>query len=69
MYLLDKYFEKLPPKAFEPDVFFLRPKKRVSLDPPWHDCVPVGKEKLRTIMESMCKAGISKKKSNHSLRS
>ena len=36
---------------------------------PWYDNMFVGKEKLRTYLESMCKeAGITEKKMNHSLR-
>ena len=58
----------LPPKAFELDIFYLRSKKKFAADGPWYDCVPVGKEKLRTYMDAMCKeAGIKEKKSNHSL--
>ena len=69
VYLLDKYFKMLPPKAFELDIFYLRSKKKFAADGPWYDCVPVGKEKLRTYMDAMCKeAGIKEKKSNHSLR-
>ena len=67
MYLLDKYFERLPSKAFELDMFYLRPKKKFEPDGVWY--VPVGKDKLRTYMENMCKeAGIREKKTNHSLR-
>lgn len=40
-----------------------------SGDSPWYDGVPVGKEKLRTFLQAMCKeAGISEHKTNHSLR-
>ena len=70
VYLLDLYFSKFPTKAKEMDVFYLRPKKQVgsSIDLPWYECAAVGKEKLRTFMESMCRdAGITKK-TNHSLR-
>ena len=35
----------------------------------WYDCAPVGAHKLKTFLECMCKeAGISQKKTNHSLR-
>ena len=35
----------------------------------WYDCVPVGAYRLKKYFESMCKeAGISEKKTNHSLR-
>ncbi len=36
---------------------------------PWYECTPVGREKLKTYTATMCKeAGISEKKTNHSLR-
>ena len=69
VYLLDKYFERLPPRAFELYIFYLRPKKTFEPDGVWYDCVHVGKEKLRMYMENMCKeAGVQEKKTNHSLR-
>lgn len=50
-------------------MFYLRPKKVGGPGTPWYDCVPVGREKLRTYMETMRKdAGITEKKTNHSLR-
>lgn len=71
MYLLDRYLSKLPEWAKEQGVLYVRPKKDLPLTPntPWYDCVPVGKDKLRKFVEEMCKeAGISEKKTNHSLR-
>ena len=71
MYLLDRYLSKLPPAAFERDIFYLRPKLILPLnrDDPWYDAIPVGKEKLRTMVRDMCvEAGIAEKKTNHSLR-
>ncbi len=60
---------------FEPSLLYadftiyLRPKKAVGADSSWYDCVPVGKGKLATYMQTMCKeAGLSEKKTNHSLR-
>ena len=52
------------------DVFYLRPKKQVgsSIDLPWYECAAVGKEKLQTFMESMCRDARIAKKTNHSLR-
>ena len=35
VYLLDKYFERPPPKAFELDIFYLQPKKRFKPDGVW----------------------------------
>ena len=70
VFLLDKYFLKLPKYAFEKDVFYLRPKQRGSDSPatPWYDAVPVGKNKLSKMVQEICSdAGISKK-TNHSLR-
>ena len=67
-YLLDKYFERLPPKAYELNVFYLHPKKKFEPNSPWYDCVPVGKERLRMYMENMCKEAGIQKKTNHSLR-
>ena len=59
VYLLDKYLERLPSKAFELDVFYLRPNTKFEESGPWYVCAPVGKEKIRKYMENMCKeAGI-----------
>ena len=69
VYLLDKYFSKFPPKGKEMDVFYLRPVSKVSEKQYWYECAPVGKEKLRKFIETMCReAGIAEKKTNHSLR-
>ena len=69
VYLLDKYFEKLPAKADRLDVFYLRPRVTFTPDSVWYDCVPVGIHKLKKFMDSMCsEAGIQEKKTNHSLR-
>ena len=49
----------------------MRPKPVSVLKPdgPWYECVPIGKEKLRTMVRDMCaEAGITEKKTNHSLR-
>lgn len=67
--LLDKYISKLPPVAFENDIFYMRPKLATPGDPssPWYKSIPVGKETLRLMLADMCaKAGIQRK-TNHSL--
>ena len=68
VYLLDVYFEKWPKQAVERDFFYLRPKKNPS-ESVWYDCSPVGRDTLKRFTEKMCvEAGISSKKTNHSLR-
>ena len=70
VFLLDKYISKLPPVAFEKDIFYMRPKLATPSDPdsPWYEGIPVGKETLSTMLANMCdKAGIPRK-TNHSLR-
>ena len=48
--------------------FFLRAKK-CPLESVWYDCTPVGRDHLKKFTEKMClEAGISEKKTNHSLR-
>ena len=68
--LLDKYLSKLPLLAFEKDIFYMRPKAFVPNDAksPWYECMPVGKEKLRTMLGKMCERAKIERKSNHSLR-
>ena len=71
VYLLDLYIAKLPLWVKENNVFYCRPATRKELLslPPWYEVSPVGKEKLRTFVQVMCReAGISDKKTNHSLR-
>ena len=69
VYLLDKYFEKFPAKAAQLDVFYLPPRAQFTPDSVWYDCAPVGINKLKKFMESMCSdAGIPGKKTNNSLR-
>ena len=51
------------------DVFYLRPVYYQILEGPWYECSPVGKEKLRKYLATMCEdAGITERKTNHSLR-
>ena len=68
--LLDKYILKLPPLAFEKDVFYMRPKSTTPSipDSPWYESIPVGKETLRTMLANMCSRAGIEKKTNHSLR-
>ena len=69
--ILDFYFSKLPAKAFEDDVFYVRPLKDVPSDPsaPWYSAVPIGKHTLNDKVKKMClEAGVQGNKTNHSLR-
>ena len=70
VYLLDLYFKKFPSRATEMDLFYLRPKKSVSTSTSeWYDCAPIGRDKLKVFLNTMCsEAGIHEKKTNHSLR-
>ena len=69
--ILDTYLSRLPSKAHESDLFYLRPLSEAPTDAsaPWYAAVPVGKDTLQNKLSNMCKqAGISGKKTNHSLR-
>ena len=71
VFLLDRYFAKLPKYAFDADVFYLRPKVKTPScpDEPWYDSVAIGKNKLAVLMKNMSiQAGLDELKSNHSLR-
>lgn len=72
VYLLDKYLSKLPQRAKDMDIFYMRPissSKDCTTREVWYECAPVGKEKLRKFLGAMCEdAGLSNKKTNHSLR-
>ena len=71
VYLLDKYISKLPPKAIENDVFYVRALDKVPSDPaaPWYSVAPIGKHTLSDKVKKMCNtAGIVGHKTNHSLR-
>ena len=70
-YLLDLYFSKLPPYAFENDIFYLRAKKKTPINPDdyWYESVPMGKNKLSCLLKEMSvEAGFEQYKTNHSLR-
>ncbi len=70
VHLLDLYMSKLPRYAFEKDNFYIRPKAEAprDVDSPWYEAIPVGKEKLRTMIRDMCASAGLGLKSNHSLR-
>ena len=48
VFLLDKYFSKIPKSAKKKDVFYLRLLNQAPerADEPWFSCVPVGKNQL-----------------------
>ena len=51
--------------------FYLKPLQKTPVDPrqPWFEPSPIGKNTLAKYVQCMCKeAGISEKKTNHSLR-
>ena len=50
--ILDKYLQVLPPEAADKDVFYLTPLPKVPTDPskPWFKAVPVGKNRLNTML-------------------
>ena len=55
MFLLDRYFAKLPKYAFDAGVFYLCPKVKTPSNPdePWYDSVAMGKNNLSTVMKDM----------------
>ena len=70
VYLLDSYLNKLPQMAFKEDILYCRPKTKAPLDEksPWYDAIPVGRNKLGSMVKEMCaEAGILVR-TNHSLR-
>jgi hypothetical protein len=46
---MDTYLSKLPPKAHENDLFYLRPLSEApsNASAPWYAAVPVGKDTLQ----------------------
>ena len=69
VFLLNKYFSKLPKYAFEQDTLYLRPKSSVPVDlsSPWYEEAAVGKNTLSVMVKQTCaEAGIGRK-TNHSL--
>ena len=55
VYLLDLYLDKLPLAAFEKDVLYCRPKKCSASSNTWYEIVPVGKNKLGSMVKDMCR--------------
>lgn len=64
--LLDKYIAKLPPEAFDADVFYLRPADSLKQ---WYSRQPLGRNTLASMMKMMSKeAGLKGDFTNHSLQ-
>ena len=71
VFVLDKYYRKLPACASDLDVFYLRPVAKVpeNAAAPWFTTVPIGKNTLSKMVKTMCEqASIAGKRTNHSLR-
>ena len=71
VFILDKYYSKLPASASDQDIFYLRPVTKVPDNPavPWFTSVPIGKNTLSKMVKIMCEqASITGKRTNHSLR-
>ena len=71
VFLLDRYISKLPTAAKEKDLFYCRALPTLPKKPedPWYMSVAVGKNTLCGMVKEMfAKAGLSGKKTNHSLR-
>ena len=56
VHLLDRYLNKLPQFAFDNDVLYCQLKgfTPVNDKAPWYKPVPVGKNKLGTMVKDMC---------------
>ena len=70
MKLLDLYLGKLPTKAIEKDLFYLRPLDKVPDNPaaPWFSNAQIGENKLSKMVKEMFKQVGIDDKTNHSLR-
>ena len=69
--ILDEYFKRIPMKAFEEDIFYLRPLTRFENQAVWFTSVPVGKNKNFKLLFLPCARKPIYKgtcKTNHSLR-
>ena len=67
IYILDLYFSKVPNEALEKDNFYLRPLTHVKEGLLWFSSVPIGRNKLATMVKEMCTAGgVEGNKTNHS---
>ena len=70
VFLLDLYLSKIPDRAKDQDIFYMRPLPSVPLGEslPWFTCAPVGKNTLIQMTKKMCgEADIDGNKTNHSL--
>ena len=68
--IVDLYVSKLPIEAIERDNFYVRPLSVGEDGKPWFTSVPIGRNKLATMVKAICSAaGVEGKKTNHSLRS
>ena len=66
-----EYFAKFPKSPDVMEFFYLKPLQKTPVDPhrPWFEASPIGKNTLGKFVQCLCKeAGISGKKTNHSLR-
>ena len=71
VFILDKYYSKLPACALDQDVFYLCLITKVPTKPaaPWFTSAPIGKNTLSKMVKTMCEqASIDGKRTNHSLR-
>ena len=69
VFILDTYFSKLSPEAFQRDTFYLQALSPSSPEKPWFSCTPVGRNTLGKIVKAVCLEGnIPGRKTNHSLR-
>ena len=70
VYILDLYLKKVPIEAIEKENFYVRPLSTTEEGNPWFSSVPIGKNKLSSMVKDMCLVGgIDGNKTNHSLRS
>ena len=66
--IFDAYFAKLPLQAKERDVFYLTPNKHADQSKPRYSLVPVGRNRLVSMLKDMCaEAHVSGNFTNHSL--
>ena len=71
VHILDMYFSKLPPGAFDRDNIYLTPLPVAPKDPgkPWFFVSLVGRNTLSKIVKEICQEiKIPSNKTNHSLR-
>ena len=72
VFLLELYLSKLPDRAFQGDIFYIKPKPRVPDSPadPWFMNIAIGHNTLSSMLKEIVKAGGLDEtgKSNYSLR-